>query len=336
MAMGPADRLFANDELSRIMRLTPEGVINTIVPRPDRAGLPDLDGPADQAALYLIEDLLVDHEGNLLVAERTGRRVRLIRNVSDCGLVKRPQIAYFGVTNAAAGASLAPGTIVSIFGAGLGPAAPAGGVLQAGRLTTEVAGVRVLVNGVAAPLLYVSDTQINAIIPYATEVAGTTTIQQNVAIFTSSRAGKLQVAYQGVLSDAKLIYPAPAAPAIFAQSSGLAAALNQDGSVNGPLHPAAPGSVIVLFATGEGLTDPPGVDGRVAGDILPRPLGPVEVTIGGEPAEVIYAGAAPGLVSGVMQVNARISPMQQNLGAVPVRLKVGDFGSQAVSVVVGQ
>ena len=81
-----------------------------------------------------------------------------------------------------------------------------------------------------------------------------------------------------------------------------------------------------MFATGEGQTDPEGVDGRLAGDVLPKPRAPVSVQIGGLPAEVLYAGAAPGLVAGVLQVNAKV-PDGAASGAVPLLLTVGNATS---------
>jgi len=128
----------------------------------------------------------------------------------------------------------------------------------------------------------------------------------------------------------------PTAPGIFLRAEGLAAALNEDGSLNQEANPVAPGSVIVLFATGEGVTDPPSVDGMITGSVLPRPVASVEVTIGGEPAMVEYVGAAPGLVAGVLQVNARLSP-NLSAGLARVVLTIGSLSNrfQTVQVHVG-
>jgi uncharacterized protein (TIGR03437 family) len=86
--------------------------------------------------------------------------------------------------------------------------------------------------------------------------------------------------------------------------------------------------VVVLWGTGEGITDPPGVDGRPAVDVLPKPVGPVSVEIGGLPAEVLYAGAAPGNIPGLFQINARISPDVTPGDRVLLRVKVGNRTSQ--------
>jgi uncharacterized protein (TIGR03437 family) len=82
--------------------------------------------------------------------------------------------------------------------------------------------------------------------------------------------------------------------------------LNEDGPVNSTSNPAAKGSIVVLYGTGEGQTSPTGVDGRLALNVFPKPVLPVSVRIGGRVAEVLYFGAAPGLVAGVSQANVRI------------------------------
>jgi uncharacterized protein (TIGR03437 family) len=140
-----------------------------------------------------------------------------------------------------------------------------------------------------------------------------------------------------VRSDEYTTVVPDAAPGIFTLDSsgqGVGAILNQDGSLHGPLNPAAPGSVIVFYATGEGLTDPPSEDGKIAGSPLPRPVLPVQVIIGGLDAEILYAGAAPGLTAGVMQVNARIPGNLTQRGAVNIVLIVGERSSRPGVVVV--
>ena len=88
-------------------------------------------------------------------------------------------------------------------------------------------------------------------------------------------------------------------------------------------------AVVVVFATGAGQTDPPGVDGQIAGNTLPKPLLPVTVRIGGMQARVSYAGAAPGMVAGTLQVNCMV-PMESPIGyAIPIVLSVGKASSQA-------
>ena len=89
---------------------------------------------------------------------------------------------------------------------------------------------------------------------------------------------------------------------------------------------------MVLFVTGEGQTLPAGVDGKVAGSSpLPKPTAPVTAQLGGPPgvgtdAQVQYAGAAPGLVAGVMQINLVI-PTDAPSGDVPLYFSVGNANS---------
>jgi uncharacterized protein (TIGR03437 family) len=109
--------------------------------------------------------------------------------------------------------------------------------------------------------------------------------------------------------------------------------VNHDGTQNGTTNPAAAGSELSLYATGEGQTSPAGVDGKPAAPPLPQPLGAVTVTIGGADAEVRYAGGAPGLIAGVMQVNV-VVPAGVS-GTAPVVLTLGGVASQGgVTVVV--
>ena len=101
--------------------------------------------------------------------------------------------------------------------------------------------------------------------------------------------------------------------------------LNEDGTLNGPANPAAKGSVVVFYATGGGQTDPPGVDGEITKDVLPRPRLPVGVWVQGREAQVLYAGAAPGMVAGVMQVNIKLPMDIPSDNKVSVTMKVGDW-----------
>jgi uncharacterized protein (TIGR03437 family) len=123
-----------------------------------------------------------------------------------------------------------------------------------------------------------------------------------------------------------------AQPAIFAlepNGRGQGAILNQDYSTNGANNPAARGSVIQIFATGEGQTTPAGVTGKMIATDLKKPVtGPVTVRIGGQNATVLYYGSAPNLVSGALQVNARV-PTNIAAGNQPVDLQIGSTLSQA-------
>ena len=138
------------------------------------------------------------------------------------------------------------------------------------------------------------------------------------------------VTFKDQTTAAFLAQVVPSAPGLFTldtTGSGAVVAFNQDGTLNGANNAAAAGSIVVLYATGEGQPDAAGQDGEITGRILRQPMLPVSLTIGGQTAKVIYSGSAPGLVAGVMQVEA-IVPSGAGSGAVPVLLTVGTATSQ--------
>jgi uncharacterized protein (TIGR03437 family) len=93
--------------------------------------------------------------------------------------------------------------------------------------------------------------------------------------------------------------------------------------------------LVSLWGTGEGVTNPPGVDGRLAIDILPTPVATCTVQIGGVAATVEYCGAAHSAVPGLFQINARIAASVTPGNAVPVRVFIGGTPSQdAVTLAV--
>ena len=222
------------------------------------------------------------------------------------------------VTNAASFAPTVavPGLIFTIRGTDLGSTTPAEAVVSGGAIDTTLGGVRVLFDGIPAPLLYASATQINGVMPY--ELYGRFSTRMQVeARNQRSREIELRVA--------------DSAPGIFTLSaggSGQGAILNQNGSVNGPSNPAERGNIIVIYGTGHGQTNPPSVTGRVATQVATPLAIPVRVTIGGMDAQVLYAGPAPGLISGATQLNVRI-PEDAPTGTVPVTFQVGGATSQA-------
>lgn len=238
-----------------------------------------------------------------------------------------PKLTATGLVNGATfqPGPVAPGEIVSLFGSGLGPPIPAFLTLTNPRLVSNsLEGVRAYFDGVPAPLIYASTGQVNAVVPYS--VAGKPTTE-------------LRLEYLGVLSNPITLQVAAAAPGIFSidgSGSGPGAILNsRDGSVNSTSKPAARGDWVSIFATGAGVTTPAGVDGFVASAPLPVPIASVSVTIGGTPCQVNFVGAAPGFISGVLQINAQV-PVGLPPGPVlPVQIGIGSFISPpAVTVAV--
>jgi len=121
-------------------------------------------------------------------------------------------------------------------------------------------------------------------------------------------------------------------PGIFTQNSsgtGFGAILLANNTVVTTTNPALRGSTIVIYANGAGVTSPAGVTGAVApSTTLLHPVAPVSVTIGGITATIAYAGSAPGLVEGVLQINA-IVPTTISAGNQPIQITVGSASSQA-------
>lgn len=207
------------------------------------------------------------------------------------------------VGNAASGVggAVSPGEIVRILGATIGPSEAAAARTVEGRpFDTILAETRVLFGGVAAPLLEVSSGQVTAIAPNA--VAGRASVE-------------VQVEYRGVRSNAITLPVLQTHPGIFGlDSSGWGAVQNQDGTVNSPENPARRGSTVSIYGTGGGATDPATADGQVIGNSPPRLKTRVLVSFPETQdtdsyvptTEASYAGAVPGLVAGVLQVNIRV------------------------------
>jgi uncharacterized protein (TIGR03437 family) len=139
------------------------------------------------------------------------------------------------------------------------------------------------------------------------------------------------VEYLGALSPPVSLPVAATAPGIFTQDvsgTGPGAILNTaDESVNSASNPAAPGDWVSIFATG--ATTPAGVDGLLAPGPSNPPNAKVAVTIGGLPCQIEYAGGAPGLVSGVVQINAQVPANVTPGASVPVQVVIGTASSQS-------
>jgi uncharacterized protein (TIGR03437 family) len=210
--------------------------------------------------------------------------------------------------------AVAPGELVTIFGANMGPPVAAPGDVDGDSVADTVAGTQVLIGGTASPILYASSSQINAVVPFG--VSGTST--------------QIQVLYQGQPTASTTVQVQPASPAVFSidgSGGGQGAILNQDGTVNSDTKPASRGSVVSLFATGAGATTPASVDGVLTTAPYPAPMLPVLVTIDGQPAQVTYAGAAPGLIAGALQINV-VVPANAGLETYDqIVVTVGDYAS---------
>lgn len=244
------------------------------------------------------------------------------------GTVSTPVLS--AVTSAISYLTSAPetaGNIVALFGTGLGPTPGMGLQLDSsGTLVQDTAGgTEVYASGIPCPILYSSSGQVNAVLPFG--LAG-------------QASADVWLVYDGVASNTINVALAPAAPALFsagANGSGPGAILNfvanapagQDLTLNTQANPAPAGSIIVLYGGGAGVNGSATPDGEIIPQTapFPMPVGNVSVSVGGVPATVQYAGSAPGLVAGVLQVNVQLGPGTPS-GAQPVVLNVDDVPSQ--------
>jgi uncharacterized protein (TIGR03437 family) len=198
--------------------------------------------------------------------------------------------------------SVAPGEFVSIFGTNLSNSTQ---TAQSFPLPTNFGGVQVLVNGVAAPIDYISPTQINFVMPYGTPAFS---------------FAQFQVINGSAQSNMVTLYTAASAPGVFSFTSsggnnfapgvGPAAVTHANGSVVTQASPAAAGETLVLYLTGLGAVSP------AVGDGLPAPSSPLSHVVDNEigvdiqdtkfnlypSTSITYAGLAPGF-AGLYQIN---------------------------------
>jgi uncharacterized protein (TIGR03437 family) len=314
IAVEDAGNLYIADTGNHRIRLvTADGVIHTIAGI-GGPGFSGDSGPALSAQLNLPAGLTLDGSGALYIADSGNQRVR--RLVPDALMVPPDPIVpppALTVVNALSGQTgpVAPGEIVSVFGAGLGPESGVPGNLEStGLLANLVAGVEVRFDNVPVPLFYVQNQQINAQAPYTLAGASATHIEVRV---------------QGESAGSIDLPVSPASPAL------LPVILNPDGSTNGEAAPVAAGAILTLYATGEGLNDGSNIAGRPAGVPLAHPLLPVVLTVAGIPMDVLFAGSAPGQI-GVMQINVRIPGGFLSPGKTDLSLTVGGIAAPAIPI----
>ncbi|HZL57912.1 MAG TPA: IPT/TIG domain-containing protein, partial [Bryobacteraceae bacterium] len=228
--------------------------------------------------------------------------------------VSKPGVTAIVNAGSYAGGAVAPGEMVAIYGQNLGPANLVTATFTgSGNMNTQLYGTQVTFNGIAAPLVYASAGAIAAIVPY--EISG-------------ASSASVVVSYNGQVAAAQTIPLVDAFPGLFsidASGRGPGAILNADYSLNADANPAAAGSVVIIYATGGGQTNPPSSSGNIT--IAAMALaGDVSVTVGGQPAQVLYAGNAGGEVAGVTQINLQLPAGVT--GTVPVTVTVGGNISQ--------
>ena len=207
------------------------------------------------------------------------------------------------------GGNAAPNTIVSLFDS----------QFAADSSTT------VTVGGINAQVLYAGAAQINFVIPPTVPMGASVSVE----IF---HAGALLLSTSIGITDA-----APALFTLNASGTGNAAVLNVSPSgqetLNGsvaPGQPAAVGSYIAIFGTGFGVANGPGSDG------LSHLTGAVTATIGGVPAQVVFAGLAPQSTMGLQQINVLIPTSAPTGPSVSLILQIGTHSTQTGTTIAIQ
>jgi len=226
--------------------------------------------------------------------------------------------------NPVLGASIAPGEFISIYGSNL---APTNAASTSSSFSTTLAGTQVLLGGQPLPLQFVSPGLINAVVPFATPVNG---------------FQELLISQNGAYSLPESVVVASTSPAIFTQSengqgAGVIVVYKSNGTVyeTSPTNPASTGDLLLVYAAGLGPVNPGVLDGVAAPSSAPFPttVNPVTATVGGQTAQVQFAGLAPGY-TGVYQVNL-VVPQGVAAGAdVPIVLTIGGFSSSAATVTI--
>jgi uncharacterized protein (TIGR03437 family) len=271
------DLIVADTGANVVRRLSSTGVLSTIAGT-GAAGFSGDGLPASTAQLNSPADLVVDLSGTIWIADSGNNRLRMLAPSVVADVTATATLVHSATL---APGPIAPGEIITIFGAGFDP-----------NQTQLVFG------GEPATVFYAGTGQINALAPMDLTPNSITDI--------------------GIMVDGTKVADVPsqvvsAAPGIFTTGNGTgqAAAVNQDGTLNSASNPAARGSIVSFYATGQG-----------------QAAGAVSLKIGLYPAQLLYAGPAPGF-PGLMQINAQVPAGFLPPGIQPVVLAVGSATSQA-------
>ena len=290
LAVDASDRLLIADTFNhRVRRVAANGVIETIA-GDGSPGFSGDDGPAALAQLNAPAGLAVDSAGRIYVADLDNGRVRRLDPLSAPDeavapvIPDSPGLSKLIVMNAASlqPGPISPGMLVSLFADPLGPGPDA----------------QVRIGGILASIVYAGPGQFN--------VEASRTLTPKAGLLVEALLG-------GRLLATAQVEVAATQPALFtvAQGLGQAVVLNEDGSLNSVDRPAARGSIVTLFGTGEG----------VAADLL------VRVQVGSAQAEVLSAGRAPES-AGLFEIKVRLPGVFTPPGVRPLALSIGSATSQ--------
>ena len=179
----------------------------------------------------------------------------------------------------------------------------------------SLAGVQVFFNDLPAPLLYVSDSQINAVVPFGVD---------------NGSSARIRIVWNGASSPDFAALVVSAMPQIFQSPNQAAAVINQDGSINSVDHPATPGSIVSMWVTGGQLPSSPDGEIPTAAHFYVC----CQVYAGTTLLRVPYSGATPGMVAGVTQINLQVPA--DAFGLTSMSIVAGNRVSNGAYIVVEQ
>ena len=247
-----------------------------------------------------------------VVTDWAGATGQLTSNWGVAASSAVPVISAAGILNGASwtGGAVSSGEIVTIFGSGLGPKTLQQAAYIGNELQQTVAGTTVFFDGVAAPLLYVSDSAVSAIVPVVW-----------------AKSVDVEVASHGGISNIATVPIASNNPGVFRYPSSLqAVAVNQDGSYNID-KPAPRGSYITFFITGAGVCRYGDAEYSDIGAIPPTsPWATPNYYADVKYGDADYTSPSfEGLIwPGVVQVNVYVYPWAPTGDAVPLRVVMSD------------
>jgi uncharacterized protein (TIGR03437 family) len=297
----------------RVRAITADGKIQTIAGGGQTRGVAAAGGPATSYGGYP-QGVAAGVNGKLHLTDSW----LLQSNYNSMGAwtLEPAQIFRTSVVNAASyqGGGVAPGEMVTVFGLDIGPGTLAPYRLVGNQFQAEVAGTRVLFNGIPAPIIYASSGADAAVVPYGV---------------ASSAEAEIWVEVNGVATNKVRLPVLPTMPGVFTTAQngrGQAALLHwPDYSTNGPSNLLRKGGVGMLYLTAGGES---GRDGWIVGGAEVHPM-PVTVKVGGVMAAVSYSGPAPGLIYGMMQINFTVPPDAPSGAQVPLEVTVGTRAAQS-------
>ncbi len=279
-------------------------------------------GPAAAAELRSVTSIAVSG-GTLYIADGKAAVIRAVTPDTPPSLPGIPTFSALVSSASFQTGGIAPGELVSFFGHYLGPATPGNLTIGAdGKVANQIPNVDVQVffDDVPAPLVYAAAGQINVVAPYA----------------VANGLHSVRVQAPGGSVTSTDVTSIGSAPAIFPN-----AIVNQDGTINGPAHPAKAGTYVVMYGTGLGQTTPPGVDGSVTPlTNYPKQVYSIQLSLSQNPLftapapmTLLYGGPAPGLVAGVSQINA-VVPAGAASGENFVAISAGPGASAVIPLYV--